>query len=150
MVMRSMAFSVFILIICLTFTLVNALNDDIAKARGDKEGQLNTATPKESLTDLAWNKNSTSLTTFGLDNMVNTQEVDGGSFGKVTTSSILFTTLFYSSTGFDVFLRQLLDINSSTWDGTTIVLLIELAMVLVILNHGFVLMQLIMNVFGVL
>ena len=150
MAMRSLAFSIFILIMCLTFTLVNALSNDLNTARGDSEGQLNTAEPLYSLTDIGWSKNASTLKAFGLDSMVNTQEVDGGSFGKVTTSSIVYTTLFYSSTGFDTFMRQLLGISSPEWEGTTIVLLIELAMVLVMLNHGFVLLQLLMNVFGVL
>jgi len=152
MVMRSLAFSVFILILCLSYTLINTLSNDIDISRNDTVGGrslLRSATPKDDLTDLAWNNNPKNLSVFGLDDMANTQEIQGGSFGQVSATSILYKTLFYSTTGFDTFLRQILNINTDYWNGTTIVAMIDLMMVLVILNHGFVLIQLIMKTLGV-
>jgi hypothetical protein len=155
MAMRSLAFSVFILIMSLSYSLINALGTDISIARNetaDPSGNsyLTQQQGAKEFSDLQWTKNANSTGVFGLYNMANPQETQGGSFGKVTMTSVLYDTLFYSTTGFDTFMRNVLGISGSNWDGTFVVTLIDFMMYMVILNHGFVILQAMMNLFGVL
>jgi hypothetical protein len=145
MISKNLMVSVSILLFFFSFEITNAMSRDLTLVAGNSTmmeitpPQTHTNTPLNVST--GWAGALDSL----LDTSGNVYEAQGGSLGVVSQATFIKNVLINSTTGFYAFIHTLLGITPGP---TAISTLIGIVNFMVILNHGFAIIQVISKLLG--